>query len=69
VLQGLRADGLPAWTAGFVYLPALGLIVLTSMLAAPLGARLTHRLPVRRIRFVFAAILYAMAAKMLAALW
>lgn len=69
VLQGLRAGGLPAWTVGYVYLPALGLIVLTSMLAAPLGARLTHRLPVRRIRFVFAAILYAMAVRMLAAFW
>jgi uncharacterized membrane protein YfcA len=39
------------------------------MLAAPLGARLAHRVPVKRLRIVFAVILYALAARMLAGLW
>jgi len=69
ILQGLRAEGLPAATLGYVYLPALVLIVATSMLAAPLGARIAHRLPVRRLRIVFALLLYALAARMLAGLW
>lgn len=69
VLQGLRTSGLPTGTLGFVYLPALGLVVLTSMAAAPLGARLTNRLPVRRLRLIFAVVLYALAARMLAGLW
>ncbi len=69
VAQGLRAEGLPAGTFGYVYLPALGFIVATSMLAAPLGARLMHRLPVRRLRIVFALMLYVLAARMLFTLW
>jgi uncharacterized membrane protein YfcA len=69
ILQGLRAEGLPAWTLGYVYLPALALIVATSMATAPLGARLAHRLPIKRLRIVFAALMYAMALRMLAAFW
>jgi uncharacterized membrane protein YfcA len=39
------------------------------MLAAPLGARLAHRLPVKRLRMIFALILYGMATKLLVGLW
>ncbi len=66
VLQGLRVAGLPAPSAGYVYLPALLLIVAMSMLAAPFGARVAHRLPVKRLRVVFAIVLYALATRMLA---
>jgi len=68
ILQGLRAEGLPPDSLGYVHLPALGFVVITSMLAAPLGARLTYRLPVRPLRVVFALMLYALAARMLVAL-
>ena len=69
VLNGLRVDNLPEGSLGFVYLPALALIVLASMPMAPLGARLAHRLPVRRLRVVFALMLFAIALRMLANLW
>jgi len=69
VLHGLRVPDLPAPSFGFVYLPALALVVATSMLAAPLGARLAHRLPVRRLRAIFALLLYAFAVRMLASVW
>ena len=69
VIQGLRTEGLPPGSFGYVYLPALGFIVVTSMLAAPFGARLIHRAPVRPIRIVFAVLLYAMAGRMLASVW
>ncbi|TAK88133.1 MAG: sulfite exporter TauE/SafE family protein [Betaproteobacteria bacterium] len=69
VLQGLRAAGLPSATLGYVYLPALAMVVVTSMLAAPLGARVAHRVPVKRLRIIFAVVLYALATRMLTALW
>lgn len=69
VFNGLRVEGLPAMSLGYVYLPALALVVSTSMLAAPLGARLAYRLPVRRLRAIFALMLYAFATKMLVGLW
>jgi uncharacterized membrane protein YfcA len=69
VLQGLRAEGLPSPSLGYVYLPALVLVAATSVLAAPVGARVAHRLPVKRLRIIFALLLYAMAVRMLISLW
>ena len=69
ILHGLRVDGLPRPSLGYVYLPALALVVTTSMLAAPLGARLAHSLPVKRLRTIFAMLLYFFAVKMLVGVW
>ena len=69
VLQGSRVPDLPEWSLGYVYLPALLLIVAASMPMAPLGARLAHRLPVKRLRVVFALMLFALGLRMLANLW
>jgi uncharacterized membrane protein YfcA len=69
VVQGLRAKGLPEWSLGYVYLPALVLIVAASVPVAPLGARLAHRLPVKRFRVVFALVLFLIGLRMLFNLW
>ncbi len=69
VYAGWNAAGLPSGTLGFVYLPALIPVVAASMLTAPLGARFTHRLPVRRLRMAFGLLLLALALHMLSALW
>ncbi len=60
---GWTVPGLPRWSAGFVYLPALAAISATSMLLAPFGARLAHRLPAATLRRIFALFLVAMGAK------
>ena len=60
---GRNVEDTPAWSVGFVYLPAFGGIAITSMLLAPLGAKLAHRLKGRTLRRIFAAFLLAMAAK------
>ena len=65
VLNGLASLNRPDWSLGFVYLPALAGIVATSMLTAPLGARLAHNLPVRGLKKVFALLLIIMGTKML----
>ena len=64
VLSGLRVDALPDWTLGFVLLPALAALVAGSLVTAPLGARLAHRLPVATLKRVFAGLLYVLATKM-----
>ncbi|HEX6691337.1 MAG TPA: sulfite exporter TauE/SafE family protein [Burkholderiales bacterium] len=69
IAQGWHAPGLPPGCLGYVYLPALGLVVVMSMLAAPFGARLAHRLPVRRLRMIFALMFYALALRTLTTLW
>ena len=60
---------LPAGSLGFIYLPALALIVLPSVVMAPIGARLTHRMPVKYLRILFAVMLYGIATRMLISLW
>ncbi len=69
VYAGWNTAGLPSGTLGFVYLPALVPVVVASMLTAPLGARFSHRLPVRRLRVAFGLLLLALALHMLSALW
>lgn len=61
--SGWSVPGLPAWSVGFVYLPAFVGISITSMLAAPWGARLAHRLKGGTLRRIFAVFLLAMGAK------
>ncbi|UVW28038.1 sulfite exporter TauE/SafE family protein [Massilia sp. H6] len=64
VYHGWGETGLPAYSLGFVYLPALAIIALASVTMAPLGARTAHKMPVRRLQKIFAVILYALAAYM-----
>lgn len=56
---------LPKYSLGYVYLPALAGIAVFSMLTAPVGAMLAHRLPVPALRRGFALLLMVMGAKML----
>ena len=69
IVQGMRTSGLPQWTVGYVYLPALVLIVIASMSMAPLGARTAYRVPVKSLRIVFAILIGAMALRTLVSLW
>lgn len=64
IVYGWHEPGLPPYSLGYVYLPALAGIAAASVVAAPFGARAAHRMPVQRLRRVFALILYALAAYM-----
>jgi hypothetical protein len=57
VLSGWGQPGLPAGSSGFVYWPAVASISVASVLSAPLGARLAHRLDQQRLRRIFALFL------------
>jgi uncharacterized membrane protein YfcA len=65
IYNGLTVQGLPAYSVGYIYLPALLGIVVTSVLTAPLGVRLAHSLPVDRLKRIFAFLLLAVATRML----
>ena len=64
VFYGWGEPGLPEYSLGFIYLPALAIIVAASVMTAPLGARTAHRMPVRQLQKVFAVLLYALATYM-----
>jgi uncharacterized membrane protein YfcA len=65
IIAGLRQSGLPRWSVGYVYLPAMSVIVVASMLVAPVGASLAHRWPAVKLRRAFAALLVSLGAYMI----
>jgi uncharacterized membrane protein YfcA len=65
IVTGWRETGLPPYSIGFVYLPALGGVVVASVLMAPLGAAAAHRLPTVWLRRAFAILFYLIATRML----
>lgn len=64
LVGGWGAGGLPAWSFGYVYLPALAACVVVSMLTAPLGAKAAHSLPVATLKKIFAGVILLLLAKM-----
>ncbi|MDH5229371.1 MAG: sulfite exporter TauE/SafE family protein [Gammaproteobacteria bacterium] len=53
-----------AQTIGYVYWPAFFGIGISAMLCAPLGAKLSHQIQVRRLELILAAVLSVVAIKM-----
>jgi uncharacterized protein len=64
-INGFKVAALPVHSLGFVYLPALIGISVASIATAPIGARLAHRLPVDRLKKIFAGLLLVIGTKML----
>jgi uncharacterized membrane protein YfcA len=62
---GWQAPLLPAWSFGYVYLPAFAGIVTLSICTAPLGAKLAHKLPAQKLKQAFAILLFGVALKLL----
>lgn len=65
VLVGWQREGLPPLSAGFVNLPAFVLIALATMVMAPVGAALAHRLDAVRLRKLFGVLLAIVAVRMI----
>lgn len=64
IANGLAVQDLPEHSVGFVYLPALAAIAVASVMTAPLGAKVAHRLPVKKLKKIFAILLYTLGVRM-----
>jgi uncharacterized membrane protein YfcA len=53
------------YSIGFIYLPAVFLISITSFFTAPYGAKASHNLPVTLLKKIFAFLLILLSLKML----
>jgi uncharacterized protein len=65
VAAGWNDARLPPGTLGYVAFAPLAGIAVASVLFAPLGARIAHRLPQATLRRVFALFLALVAARLL----
>ena len=67
IVSGWHTPGLPGYSLGYVNLSAFAMIIITSIITAPLGAGLAHRLPEKTLRILFALFLCALGIRMLLA--
>jgi len=65
IITGLSQANLPLWSLGYIYLPALMGIVISSALFAPLGVKYVTKLPIKALKKFFAVFLILVAIKML----
>lgn len=62
---GQGVAGLPAGSWGFIYLPAVAILAVATVLAAPLGVKLSHQLSADKLKKGFGILLLLIAARML----
>ncbi|MGB0895045.1 MAG: sulfite exporter TauE/SafE family protein [Parashewanella sp.] len=64
IIAGWNVSDLPTGTVGYVYLPALFGIALTSVLVAPLGVKAATTWPTKTLKKVFAVFLIFVGAEL-----
>lgn len=65
IVAGQGLQGLPPYSFGYLWLPALVVIASCSVLMAPVGAKAAHALPVKKLKRAFAGVLFVLALYML----
>nr|WP_235937707.1 sulfite exporter TauE/SafE family protein [Marinobacter caseinilyticus] len=65
VATGWQATTLPEYSLGFVYVPALVGVAITSVIFARFGAALAHRLDARLLKRIFAVLLVIIGIRFL----
>jgi uncharacterized membrane protein YfcA len=69
ILAGWGEVGLPPGSVGYVSLIGAAAMIPASVLTAPLGVRLAHGMPRRRLEIAFAVVLFLVGLRFLLALF
>lgn len=65
IIVGLEQTNLPSYSSGYVYWPAVLGIVVTSVIFAPIGAKLAHKISAPLLSKIFAIFLLVVGTKVL----
>lgn len=65
IYNGLGNPLLPSYSFGYVYLPALAGLAVTSIIFAPYGAKLSHALPVKILKRCFGVMLILVTVRII----
>jgi uncharacterized membrane protein YfcA len=65
LFNGLNVSGLPPYSVGYVNFLQWILLAGTSVPMAQVGARAAHRLPAKRLKYIFIAVMLYMGLKMI----
>jgi len=64
-LHGWALEGKPPFSLGLINLPAFAATIAMTLISAPMGVALAHRLPAQKLKRIFAVFLLITAARML----
>lgn len=64
LINGLSVPDLPPFSLGYLNIPAWACLALTSIPVAQIGARTAHRLPATQLRYIFIAVMFYVALRM-----
>ncbi|MEC8009606.1 MAG: sulfite exporter TauE/SafE family protein [Pseudomonadota bacterium] len=65
MIIGQSSNATLPYSTGFVHWPAFFCIILTSVVTAPIGAKLTHQLPTKKLKSFFTAFIFIISIKMI----
>ena len=65
IVTGTNEPGMPSFSSGYIYWPAVIWIAIPSVFFAPIGARLTYTLPVQQLKYGLVVILVLAAIDIL----
>jgi uncharacterized membrane protein YfcA len=65
IYAGWQRPYIPDYSLGYVYLPATLGIAITSMITAPIGAKLTNKLDTAKLKRIFAVFLVLVSIRMM----
>jgi uncharacterized membrane protein YfcA len=65
LVNGLSVPNLPPFSVGYVNLLACACLAVTSIPAAQIGARTAHKLPATQLRYLFTAVMFYIALRMI----
>jgi uncharacterized membrane protein YfcA len=64
MIQGFNNTNLPDHTLGYIYWPATLFMTLGSFFSTAIGANLTHKLPIKPLKIIFAVLIIILALRM-----
>lgn len=67
-INGWGLEGLPSYCLGYIDLLQFLLLAAGSILAAPWGAKIAHRLPADRLKHIFVILMFYIGLKMIGAI-
>lgn len=64
-MNGRAVENLPDYMLGYIFWPAVASMAVMSLMTAPMGAKLAHRLPTAALKKLFALLLIVLSTQML----
>jgi len=64
IINGMKVPGLPPYSLGYVNLIAFGILAVSSIGLARFGALAAHKIPAKKLNYIFSAVIFIMGLKM-----